>query len=218
MKFKFRLMKAIKILILAFFTFYGHVFAQKHVDKLASLRTSKKIVSVFSVPTSADYAIQIIALKFPAEDPSFFKNVEEAREFNCSDGYTRYCVGSFTSHKEAENELIYYKDLGYHQAFIVNTHNYILKGQNRGVPKGFKPDPNKTYTIQLSAFRFPVYLSYFKGVESVKEFYLQDKIYRYTVGEYKYEDAVIELPSIISLGYKDAYITELDSYLPYQIE
>ena len=47
-----------------------------------------------------------------------------------------------------------------YEVITVNTQNYVLDGSKvRGT---FKPDPNKSYTIQLSAFRFPVYLSHFR--------------------------------------------------------
>jgi hypothetical protein len=191
-------------------------YAQK-VDKLTALRTSKKIISVSELSHQPDYAIQIIALKYPAEEPAFFKKVEEAREFDCADGFVRYTVGSFSSYKAAQGELIYYKDLGYHQAFVVNTSAYTLKG-DRKQNTNFIPDLNKSYTIQLSAFRFPVYLSYFKGVDNVMEFYLKDKIYRYTVGKYPYDQAVSDLGRYKAMGFKSAFVTELDAYLPYQIE
>ncbi|MCW3787034.1 SPOR domain-containing protein [Plebeiibacterium sediminum] len=215
-------MKSTYIIFLAVFTLiFSSISAQNKVDKLGPLRTSKKIVSVFELSDKPDYAIQIIALKYPAGEPGFFNNVQEAREFDCADGYMKYCVGSYETHKSAENELIYYRDLGYTQAFIVNTSKYTLKSNNNysGNTK-FKPDPNKTYTIQLSAFRFPVYLSHFKGIEQddIMEFYLKDKIYRYTTGKYKYEEAVAELGKIKDKGFKNAYVTELDAYLPYQIE
>ncbi len=215
-------MKSTYIIFLAVFTLlFGSVYAQNKVDKLGPLRTSKKIVSVFELSDKPDYAIQIIALKYPAGEPEFFNNVQEAREFNCADGYMKYCVGSFATHKLAENELVYYRDLGYTQAFIVNTSKYNLKGDESNVGnRNFVPDPNKFYTIQLSAFRFPVYLSHFKGIEQddIMEFYLKDKIYRYTTGKYKYEEAVAELGKIKAKGFKNAYVTELDCYLPFQIE
>lgn len=191
------------------------VQAQQRKDKLAALRTSKNIVSVTSLPENEDYAIQIIALKFPAGEPSFFKNIEQAREFSCADGYVRYTVGSFPDYAKAKNELQHFKDLGYIEAFVVNTAKYNLGNNAR---PSFVPDPNKRYTVQLSAFRFPVYLTYFKGVEDVMEFYLKDKIYRYTVGSYAHEDAVAQLANIKAKGFKDAYVTELDAYLPYKIE
>jgi len=215
-------MKSAYILFLSVLTFvFGSIYGQNKVDKLGPLRTSKKIISVFELSSKPDYAIQIIALKYPAGEPGFFNNVQEAREFNCADGYMKYCVGSFLTYKEAQNELIYYKDLGYSQAFIVNTSNYTLTGDNSySNAKKFIPDPNKTYTIQLSAFRFPVYLSHFKGLneDDIKEFYLKDKIYRYTIGEYTYEQAVAELANIKAKGFNNAFVTELDAYLPYQIE
>jgi hypothetical protein len=203
------------ILFTALITLCTTGFSQKKVDKLGSLRTAKKIISVSSVSNSDDYAIQIIALKYPAEDPEFFNNVDEAREFTCSDGYVRYCVGNFYSYDEAKSKISYFKQIGYNQAFVVNTKEYVLNGKEND---DFKPDPNKTYTIQLSAFRFPVYLSHFKGIDNVMEFYLKDKVFRYTIGKYKYNKAVNELPSIKALGYKDAFVAELDAYLPYQIE
>lgn len=206
------------ICVIMFITLFGTISAQGKIDKLKDLRTSKKIVSVTTLSQSADFAIQIIALKYPAGEPSFFKNVEEAREFDCADGYMRYCVGSFGSFNAAKSELVHYQDLGYDQAFIVNTSKYVLTGENKFQKNGFIPDPNKMYTIQLSAFRFPVYLSYFKGLEDVMEFYLKDRIYRYTVGNYKYEDAELHLPSIKALGYNDAFVTELDAYMPFKIE
>ncbi|MCW3804869.1 SPOR domain-containing protein [Plebeiibacterium marinum] len=215
-------MKSGYIVFLAVFALLvSPIYGQNKVDKLGPLRTSKKIVSVFNLSDKPDYAIQIIALKYPAGEPGFFNNVEEAREFDCADGFMRYTVGSYPNKKAAQNELVYYRDLGYTQAFIVNTSKYILKG-GKSVSSGinFKPDPNKTYTIQLSAFRFPVYLSHFKGLEekNIMEFYLDDKIYRYTIGKYKYEEAVAELGQIKAKGFKNAYVRELDSYLPYQIE
>ena len=203
--------------ILSFLLLVCFVGVNAQSDKLSGLRTTKKIVSVTDVPSSADYAIQIIALKYPAGEPGFFKNIDQAREFGCADGFVRYTVGSFKNYKQAKSELVYYKDLGYSQAFVVNVANYNL-GNGAKRKTGFKPDPNKRYTIQLSAFRFPVYLSHFKGLENIKEFYLNDRIYRYTIGDYTYEEAVAELPNIKAKGYNKAFVTELDAYLPYQIE
>ena len=208
-------MKNIYILTFLLVICYTGVQSQQRKDKLAALRTSKNIVSVTSVPTTDDYAIQIIALREPAGEPSFFKNIEQAREFACADGYVRYTVGSFPTYGKAKSELSYFKNLGYTQAFVVNTAKYNLGNNAR---RGFVPDPNKHYTVQLSAFRFPVYLTFFKGVEDVMEFYLKDRIYRYTVGSYSYEDALTQLAIIKAKGFKDAYVAELDAYLPYQIE
>lgn len=185
-------------------------------DKLAKLRTEKKIITA-DAPTSPYYAIQILALTLPPQEPEFFANVNQAREFACSDGYVRYVVGEYGTFAEASADLDKIRSLGYADAFVVNTRK--LGAQASGyAAKKLEIDPNKTYTIQLSAFRFPVYLSHFENVDGVMEFYMKDKIYRYCVGKHLGASVEGELEKIKQLGYKDAYIVEFDSYLPYQIE
>jgi len=188
-------------------------FASKP-DKLEGLRTQKKIVSVEKA-TAPYYAIQILALKEAPQDPEFFTNINEAREFTCSDGFVRYVVGQYNSFAEANADLSKYKQLGYQDAFVVNTNK--LGGSSIASSK-LVIDPNKIYTVQVSAFRFPVYLSHFEKLDGVKEYYMKDKIYRYCIGEYPGTTVESELQKIKDLGYKDAVIVELALYLPYQIE
>jgi hypothetical protein len=183
-------------------------------DKLEGLRTEKKIISVDKA-TAPYYAIQILALKLPPQDPNFFSNINEAREFSCADGYVRYVVGQYNSFKEANADLEKIKALGYQDAFVVNTNNL---GAQKVAGDKLVVDPNKTYTLQIGAFRFPVYLTYFDKVDNVKEYYMQDKIYRYCIGEHLGSIVESELQKIKDLGYKDAHIVELSQYLPYQIE
>lgn len=210
---KLKRMKANILFFTILSGFLSFTFLTAYADKLEHLRTSKKIVSVSHLPTSDDYAVQIIALKLPANDPSFFNDIENAREFKCSDGYVRYTVESFTTYNEAKAKVSYYKELGYIQSFVVNCADYVLEGSSS---KGF--DPNANYTVQLSAFRFPVYLSHFEGVDNVMEFYMKDRVYRYTVGSLKHKEAEVLLAELKEKGFKDAYITALDPYLPFQIE
>ncbi|MFT3738957.1 MAG: SPOR domain-containing protein [Breznakibacter sp.] len=185
-------------------------------DKLSKLRTEKKIITA-DAPTSPYYAIQILALTLPPQEPEFFKNIDLAREFACADGYVRYVVGQYATFADANIDLEKIRSLGYNDAFVVNTRK--LGAQASGfAAKKLEIDPAKTYTIQLSAFRFPVYLSYFENVDGVMEFYMKDKIYRYCVGKHPGSVVENELAKLKGLGYKDAYIVELDAYLPYQIE
>lgn len=193
------------------------VFSQKE-DKLSSLRTDKKIVTVDQA-TSPYYSIQILALTQPPQSADFFKNIDMAREFVCTDGFVRYTVGQYNSFKEALAELEQVKQLGYEGAFVVNTSKLGTTTPSNG-GQVFKIDPDKDYSIQVSAFRFPVYLSYFEQLESgyLMEFYMKDKIYRYCYGRTKGRDVESELGRIRSLGYKDAFIVDLEKYMPYQIE
>ncbi|TRX70333.1 SPOR domain-containing protein [Carboxylicivirga sp. M1479] len=188
-------------------------------DKLESMRTSKKIIRMSSAQ-SPSFAIQIIALKLPPQAPEFFHNVEVAREYPCSDGYYRFCVGEFSSYEDAKRAVDGVKSLGYEQAFVVNTTEYVLKGQASVIGSASTKmiDPNKEYTIQLSAFRFPVYLNHFKNIDDIMEFRMKDKIFRYTTGQFMGDVAEQELNKIKALGYKDAHLVELEKYLPFKIE
>ncbi|MCT4646164.1 MAG: SPOR domain-containing protein [Carboxylicivirga sp.] len=209
-------MRHLSLLIMVLFLGIGY---SAKADKLDKLRTNKKIIRMQSAQ-SPSFAIQIIALKLPPQVPEFFKNVEVAREYACNDGYLRFCVGEFNTYEEAKAAVASVKDLGYDQAFVVNTKEYDLDGSvGSGLSSGKKKiDPNKTYTVQLSAFRFPVYLSHFKKIDDVMEFRMKDKIFRYTTGQFEGSVAEEELAKIKALGYKDAHLVELDKYLPFKIE
>jgi len=79
-------------------------------------------------------------------------------------------------------------------------------------------DPTKTYTIQLTASRYPFYVSELKEFDEVFEFYMPDKVYRYTVGKYSSKEIDAELKKVISLGYTEAFPVDYNRYLPYKIE
>ncbi|WP_439184619.1 SPOR domain-containing protein [Carboxylicivirga taeanensis] len=202
-----------RILIISAFIL-GLAYPAK-ADKLDALRTNKKIIRM-SEAQAPYYAIQIIALAEAPQKPSFFKNVEVAREYPCKDGFLRFCVGQYNSYEEAKADVAAVKAKGYQQAFVVNTGKYVLEGQAASLAS--KIDPNKVYTIQLSAFRFPVYLSHFKNIDDVMEFRMKDKIFRYTTGRFKGHEAMKELQRIKAMGYKEAHLVELDKYLPFKIE
>ncbi len=191
-------------------------------DKLAHLRSTKKITTVNSV-SAPYYTIQIVALRLPPENPEFFKNVDQIREFVCTDGYVRYTVGEFTSFKLAAQELSKYKDLGYNDVFVLDLRKISLGNNNTPgtvkVPsKVLEPVPGVNYTVQIAAYRFPVYLTHFEQVDNVKEYYMKDKIYRYCVGVFDGKSALKELEKIQQKGYKDAYLVELNEYAPFLIE
>lgn len=193
---------------------------QSKADKLAGLRTSKKIITVDKA-VAPYYSIQIIALKEPPGMPSFFNAVDVAEEYACADGFVRYTVGKYNSFSEAKSYLDDVKALGYDQAFVVNTSKYEMSTSIGSEPitrKVIEIDPNKTYTIQVGALRYPLYVSDFENLDNVMEFYMKDRIYRYCVGRVPGTNAEEELAKIKALGYHDAFLVELDAYLPYKIE
>jgi hypothetical protein len=186
-------------------------------DKLAKLRTTKKIVPVTQI--SAPYfAIQILALKKAPQDPSYFKNIDRAREFDCADGYVRYTVGSYNSAADARQEISQIKSLGYSECFVVDLRSYSLNGSPNTGNSDFRPDANSVYTIQIAALRYPVYVSEFKKFDDVMEFYLSDRIYRYTVGKYRGNEAKDQLSRVKGMGYPQAHLVPYEKYQSHQIE
>jgi hypothetical protein len=214
-KTKIKIMRQLSLTIICLLVLGHSAFAGSD-DKLSHLRTERKIVTA-DKPTAPYYAIQILALQLPPQNAEFFGNVTEAREFVCADGYVRYVVGQYKTNAEATADLERVRALGYPDAFVVNTLR-LKTGQSEWSNKTLKIDPNKDYTIQLKAFRFPVYISYFKEFDDVMEFYMKDKIFRYTVGNYKGTVILQELARVKALGYPDAFIVDLDTYMPFKIE
>lgn len=210
LKYTFRLFSLLALTL--FLTVEGHA------DKLSELRTKKKIVSVREI-SAPYYAIQILALKKSPQNPSFFKSVDRAREFDCRDGFVRFTVGRYDSKMEAKNRLSDVKSMGYSECFVVDIRDYNLK-QGGQINKDQKIDPDKTYTVQIAAYRYPVYKDHFEEFDQdqVLEFYPDDRVYRYTVGEFKGVNALEELKKIKEKGYPNAHLVPLEEYRPFRIE
>ena len=198
-------------ILLLFGSFYAYSQSE---DILSPLRTNKKILTVERA-SAPYYAIQILALKLTPQNPDFFVNVDNAREFICDDGYVRYVVGEYQTFSDAALDLETVKAKGYSDAFVVNTAKLGLEPQKMNT---LVIDPDKYYLIQLSAFRFPVYLTYFDGIDKVLEFYMKDKIYRYCTDKIIGSEVEAELKKIKNSGYKNAFIVDYEKYLPFKIE
>lgn len=204
------------VLTYIFLLFASLVAYSQTEDLLSQMRTNKKIVTVENA-TAPYYSIQILALNHPPQDAGYFKSIDNAREFICADGFVRYVVGQYNSFKDAAADLDKYKALGYEGAFVVNTSKLGMQASSYA-KASFKIDPNKTYLVQVSAFRFPVYLAYFEKLEKVLEFYMTDKIYRYSTDKVLGSNVEAELQRIKGLGFTDAFIVEYDKYQSFQIE
>ncbi|SFE49184.1 SPOR domain-containing protein [Thermophagus xiamenensis] len=209
------MVKLIQYFSVALFLLVQPYVVRAKADKLANLRSSKKIVAVSDI-SEPYFAIQILALEKPPQNPSFFKNIEKAYEYRCSDGYVRYTVGQFNTKEEALQNISRIKALGYVECFVVDIRHFRLK--NSETASTFVPDGQTLYTIQLAAYRYPVYTSEFKEFDEVMEFYMDDRIYRYTVGAYKGDEALQQLKKVKDMGYQHAYLVPLEKYKPYRIE
>lgn len=185
-------------------------------DKLSALRSNRHIVTVETV-SAPYYSIQILALKEPPSNVGFFKNFDVIKEYPCQDGYVRYCVGDYASGADALGALESIRSKGYPDAFVVNTRR-IGAGVSQYANTNLVINPDDEYFIQLSAFRFPVYVSFFKEFDSIYEFRMNDKIFRYTTLSIRGSEVKEELARIKALGYKDAFIVEKAKYMPFRIE
>jgi hypothetical protein len=218
-----------------------------NIEENNPVRTSKKIMPVDKV-TKPYYTVQILALKEAPKDPNFFDDIEICREFSCTDGYKRYTVGQYETAELAAKAIPRIKALSpkYEKAFVANTETYSIAlnefrsnydTENQPIkeePKTIKDtdsndkviesvtqeplDPDKTYTIQLTASRYPFYTSELKGFTDVYEFFMPDKVYRYCEGKYKSSEVEAELKKAMQLGYNEAFYVEWDKYAPYKIE
>lgn len=208
------------------------------------LRTKKKIVPTDNL-TAPYYTIQVLALRYAPQDPDFFWKIDAAREVACKDGFKHYFVGQYGDELEALPDLNKIKALGtkYKDAFIVNTQlleiansefvsdytrvlHPIINDEKDSVKfdarYGDKQDlkvvPEGTYIIQLSASRYPFYVSEIKEYKDVLEFHMPDKVFRYTTGKIAGSLVEEELKKAKDFGYKDAFIVDWNVYAPYQIE
>ncbi len=189
-------------------------------DKLSSLRTSKQIVTMESV-SAPYYTVQILALKMPPSDPQFFKNVDHVKEYRCLDGYVRYCVGSYDSFAEANAALGDVREKGYKEAFVANTKRFEMdqsSAHSAATSGKLTIVPNKMYAVQLGAFRYPVYLTFFENVDVVYEYRMNDKIFRYTTEPVRGTEVEARLAEMKKIGYKNAFIVDYDTYASFKIE
>ena len=191
------------------------MFAQ---DKLSGLRTQKQIITVES-PSNC-YTVQVLALKLPPSDANFFSNLDKVYEYPCQDGYVRYCVGKYSTLDEAKQSLNAVRESGYKEAFVTNTKRFSLTESDYSRAKNSKIviEPNKDYVVQLAAFRYPVYLTFFEQVDEVIEYRLKDKIFRYTTVPVKGTEVEALLQKMKNLGYENAFIVEYSKYEQYRIE
>lgn len=196
--------------------------AQNTVDEL---RTSKQIVSW----TDSDlpvYSIQISAAHSAPDDVSFFKNLDIVYEYQAPDGLFKYYYGKFATYAEANKTIAKVRQNGFKEAFIVNLRGGFAKPTSpvkvdRIVTTGGKTieiDPNTDYVIQVGAYRYPLYISFFDNVGEVYEYRLNDKIFRYTTKPIKGSQVEAELSRVRSLGYTKAFVVEYSLYQPYKIE
>lgn len=196
-----------------------------------SLRTNKQIITVENGEGAPKYSIQILAAVNPPENADYFASLDKVYEFVCSDGYYRYGVGGYDNFADANAALQSVRDKGYKDAFVVNTKKLGVRASSAAATSvnGVKTlvgaggrrvaiYDDQEYVVQLAAFRYPVYTSFFEGVDKVYEYRLNDKIFRYTTVPCSGAEIESVLNKMLELGYRGAFVVEYERYSPFKIE
>ncbi|MFC0878775.1 SPOR domain-containing protein [Saccharicrinis sp. FJH2] len=185
-------------------------------------------------PVDAEFfTIQIKALS--KEVPtSFFKGLEGVWSKKNDDGLYKYYYGRYPNYQAARTAIEDIRKKGYPDAFVVSSRKIIKNKVWQNVVEE-KPTEKKTetkvnkssvikgevvvYTIQLSAFKYPVYKDFFAPLTGIMEFQLEDKLFRYCIGKYLTKDeAEVALEKYKKMGYDKSFVVEYDKYEPYAIE
>jgi hypothetical protein len=126
-----------------------------------------------------------------------------------ADGYYRYISGVFNSPQEAEQVCNDIKNIKYRNAFIreYNLDDYLHDAAR---------STSILYTIQLMAIKKETDISNFKGLTNVKANLGDDRIYRYTTGEFRTLPAAQqELKKLFGKGYSTAFIKKISEVSNY---
>jgi hypothetical protein len=194
------------------------------------------------------FTIQIKALskKVPL---TFFEDLTGVWVVQNTDGLFKYYYKKFPSYQDAKAETEEIRVKGYPDAFVVSSRKIfpaqsfktpdvvvetpvvekpVVKSESTEqktvievvqTPKVETPGTMTVYTIQLSAFKYPVYIDFFAPITDISEFQLEDKLFRYCTGKYlSHDEAKLALDKYQKMGYDKSFIVEYDKYKPYIID
>ncbi len=186
------------------------------------------------------YTIQIRSLS--RETPLTMEELQTGMWQHKVEGKTKCFFGRFGSYDEAKKALDSIKKDKYPGAFVISSDKIfktsgVTTGAVKSTPKKEKTeavtqkeskpvaqmsttvDNIEIYSIQVAAYRYPLYTKDFGLEEKVMEFYCSDNLYRYLVGKYDdKDDAYKELEKIRKSGYPDAFLVDYKKYEVYRIE
>lgn len=199
------------------------------------------VLSMLLVVAQDFYTIQVRSLSH--ETPLTMEELEIGMWQHKVNGQTKCFLGRYETYNEAKAALIPLKEGQYAGAFVVSSDKIfgvsapvevITKAKAEVVVK--KPDVPvaatvvnatppvkkvkiKVYTVQIAAYRFPLYTKEFTLEEEVMEYYCSDNMYRYSVGKFEDEAAARALlKKIRESGYPDAFLVDYQKYEEFRIE
>lgn len=155
------------------------------------------------------------------------------------DGQTKCFLGKFETYEEAKAALEPLKVGKYSGAFVISSDKIFAPGEVVELPSipevkedkleslaknvekktAAKKTGIKVYSVQIAAYRYPLYTKDFKLEDEVMEFYCSDNIYRYTIGRFTDAEEARKLKKKIrESGYPDAFLIDYEKYESYRIE
>ena len=179
------------------------------------------------------YTIQVRSLS--RETPLTMEELQAGMWQHKVGGQTKCFMGRYDTYSLAKSALVELANK-YTGAFVVSSEKIfdsnvpdnasatVQQKKTTPVPSKVKPEKpvsttKKVYTVQIAAYRYPLYTKEFNLEEDVMEFYCSDNIYRYTVGKLSNEAAARELlKKIKGSGYPDAFLIDYMKYEVYRIE
>jgi outer membrane protein OmpA-like peptidoglycan-associated protein len=167
-------------------------------------------------PNSLKYSIVLLkATKNIASDYFTKLKIDEFHLIRLikTNSFSLYLIGIFYNKNDASKYLVYAKDKGFKEAYIVTQ--YEINGLS---PSLVNPETNKSqitnnklYTIQLSASKQRLNMKQFERIDGVKEMASDDGYYKYVYGEYRsFIEAKDALGHIQDSGFKKAFIKALN--------
>lgn len=192
------------------------------------------MLSVAGVMAQEFYTIQVRSLS--RETPLTVSELEAGMWQHKVANQTKCFMGRFDTYAEAKEALEPVKAT-YQGAFVVSSKKIFkvsgsgditkntIKKSSPDLPPPPPPAPAgskhsiQIYTIQIAAYRYPLYTKDFNLDNEVMEFYCKDNIYRYSVGKFEKEaEARQVLKKIKESGYPDAFLIDYKKYEVFRIE
>ena len=130
------------------------------------------------------------------------------------DSVSFYILGLFYNRNDALQYLVYAKENGFKDAYIVNQYEINTSADSlyKNETISGEKAAEKIYTIQLKASKVQLSMNLFKGVEGVSEIFSDDGYYRYVHGNFtSFSKAKTELIRMQDSGFTNAFIRDLNS-------
>jgi len=131
-----------------------------------------------------------------------------------TDSVSLYVLGLFYNKADALKYLVYVKENGFKNAYLINQYEIKVSHESMNTPETVSGQTagEKIYTVQLRASKTQLNMNLFKGIDGVTEIFSDDGYYRYVYGKFSsFTKAKTEMVHLQESGFKNAFIREFNS-------